>query len=254
MAELSELRTRLEGSLERVERMTESLERAVAHASSGKTAGLTRVLEARADDAMTRALTAVEKLAATEPVLAPVLERFRRAEERVRAALLAQTATLGVYEGDSLELARLLKRERPLYSGHAVGWGEVVLLVLFAAFVSLRLSFLRHGAEGVYTLWWVPLVAVAGGVAWRLRGPKLVVTPGFVRLGAEVLRVADVKRLRITRVAEGFGRNRRHVYEFSAESPTGRSRGLELRAATVPDGFVQALMHAGIDVRRERFD
>ena len=64
----------------------------------------------------------MEKLAAHEPELLAALQRFHRAEERVRAALLAQTATLGVYEGHPLELARLLERERPLYRGRAVGW------------------------------------------------------------------------------------------------------------------------------------
>jgi hypothetical protein len=141
VAELSELRTRLEGSLERVERMTDSLERAVSHANAGKTAGLARVLQARGDDAMTRALTSVAKLAAEEPALAQVLARFHRAEERVRAALLAQTATLGVYEGQSLELVRLLARERPLYSGRAIGWRDVALRVGVSLYGWLRLSF-----------------------------------------------------------------------------------------------------------------
>ena len=254
MAELSELRTRLEGALERVERMTDSLERAVRHANAGKTAGLTRVLEARGDDAMARALASVEKLAAHEPALTAALQRFHRAEERVRAALLAQTATLGVYEGHPLELARLLEREQPLYRGRAVGWREVGFFSLVGVYGSLRLSFGRYGDGHGYSYWWVPFVALAVGLLVRLRGPRLVVTPGFVRLGKEVLRVADVKVLRIARTVRGFGRSRRYVYEFTAESPRGVPRQLLLRASAVPDGFLEALMRAGIEVRRDHFD
>lgn len=253
MAELSELRTRLEGALDRVERMTDSLERAVSHANAGKTGGLTRVLEARRDEAMARALSAVEKLAASEPMLAPVLARFRRADEKVRAALLAQTATLGVYEGDPLELARLLERERPIYKGHAVGWRSVWLGGLLGLYGSLRLTLSHHTSGEGYAYWWVPLLALGVGLVWRKLGPKLVVTPGFVRIGKEVLRVADIRILRITHTVKGFGRSRRHVYEFSAESPQGLSTTLELRPSSVPDDFVMALRTVGVEVRQHDF-
>jgi hypothetical protein len=249
-----ELRTRLEGSLERVERMTDSLDRAATRVAVGKTGGISRLLVVREESAMTQALESVERLASREAELQPWLERFQRAEERLKSALLSQTAVLGVYQGQSLELARLLEREQVLYRGHAVAWREVGMFVFVAFAISLRFSFPRHSTGGTYSLWWVPLLVAVGGALWRMRGPKLVVTPGFVRLGKEVLRVVDVKTLRITRTVEGRGRNKRTVHLFSAVSPSGMERGLDLRASVVPDAFVEALVQVGIEVRREIID
>jgi len=254
VAELMALRTRLEGSLERVERMTDSLERAAARVASGKTGGLTRLLVVREEPAMNEALASVEKLASREAELQPWLERFRRAEAQLRNALLERTAELGVYEGQMLELARLLEREQVLYRGYAIPWRDIGMLVIISILISLRLSFPRHSVGGTYWLWWVPFVIAGAATLWRLRGPKLVVTPGFIRLGEEVVRVADLKRLHITRIHEGRGRNKRVMHLFSGESANGSPRSFDLRARVVPAAFVEAVMTAGVHVSRESAD
>jgi hypothetical protein len=66
--------------------------------------------------------------------------------------------------------------------------------------------------------------------------------------------VVDVKTLRITRTLEGRGRNKRTVHLFSAVSPSGMERSFDLRASVVPDAFVEAVVLAGIEVRREIID
>lgn len=254
VAELMELRTRLEGSLERVERMTDSLERAAARVAAGQTGGVSRLLLVREEAAMNDALASVEKMASREAELQPWLERFSRAEAQLRSALLKRTAEIGVYEGQSLELARLLERETVLYRGSVFAWRQVAFLIALASFIVFRLTYRPHGYVNTFWVWLVPVMVASSGILWRIFGPRLVVTPGFVRIGKEVLRVVDVKTLRITRKMEGRGRSRARVHIFAAESPSGMVRHLDQRVSVLPDAFIEALVQVGIEVRRESID
>jgi hypothetical protein len=230
LAELSELRVRLEGALETVERATADMRAAAQEVRAGRTARLVAAMTQSESVTTQQAFETVQRLASQEPALAPIRERFIVAREAMRAATLARGAELGLPAVHPERVVAMLADAPVLFEGRAIPVlsGAKALPFVATSFV------VAAGLALVHPLLVAFPIFVATVVGARVaQAPRLVVTQVHLRLGATVIAVRDIGSVLVAKV---LGPNRSIVRVRLRAGET-----IEVDVPALPSGFVRAL-------------
>lgn len=227
MAELDELRVRLEGALEIVEAATASLVVATEALEEGVVSELAEAM-ITSDSAETRdAVKSIERLAEQAPALTLVLKRFHDARGALLARALVRGQQLGLHSMSAESVIDVLARYPVLFEGLALQRLPFVAVgALMAALTAFAVAF--HPGFLVLPL---GLLLACAALVWR--SPRLVVTRGHVRMGAAVVAVRDIESVL---VASAMGPDR-SIVRFRLRG--GSTFDAEMPA--LPKRFVRAL-------------
>lgn len=245
MAPRAELRITLEGKVEQVEQALAAVQRATEALRRGELQSVAPALRLRDAPETSAALAALEKLAGREPELRELLDAFERARRALVEQLTRHAEALGLEGKGPIAAAEALAGETVLYRYRPSA--------LLAALLLVALGF------GLAVSWWVGLFGwvLTGAVALvayrHLRAPRLVVTSGRIVMEREVIRVSEVRALRIVGVRELKHRGtRQHLEVFTLFHFTLEAQGLlTVQLGRVPTDFRHALCQLGFPVSFE---
>ncbi len=226
MAELNELRIRLEGALELVESATAGMCVATEALQQGIASEVVAAMTESASEETKQALAALEHLSQQEPSLVPVLQKFNAAREALRARVLLRGAELGLTSMSVESVVAVLARYPVLYEGVAVRWRPFALGAM-PILLSVALGWLNP------ILFIVPTVAALIVLTIIVSALRLVVTQGHVRVGGTVIAVADMESLLIAGTLDAP----REILRFRLRGGSSIEVGLN----QLPPDFISAL-------------
>ncbi len=236
MAELNELRIRLEGALETVEAAAATMTVATEALEQGIVAELVDAMTQSESPETRNALAATERLSEREPSLIRALRKFSATRETLRARVLSLGPTVGLGSMSFESIVTTLAKFPVLYSGVAIPWRSfgfgAALLVASSVFSLLHPVLLV-----------APISVMIVGTTVVARSPRLVVTAGHIRIGSTTLYAPDIDavsiRRTIVRLKRGFGASGAEAHTLSFHL---RGRGLvEIELLHMPPQFVAAL-------------
>ena len=243
---MSDLRIRLEGALETVERAVIEAEHAALRLRHDNTRGLVAVLR-QLDDAEP-ACAKVERCVAEAPTLKPLLARLEVAREAITTHVTQQATLRGYPPGTLVDHAQLLETERVFFtgavssmwaywllSGLAVGLGVVTFFVELA---QGKREFIFLGFSALAPIFYLPAAR---------RAVRLRVSSRSLRIGSEEVALSEVARLEVVERRVGRGA----VAFVTIVDTQGRDRR-PVRLASLPEAFMRALDDAGVKVALTR--
>lgn len=237
MGDLSAARIRLEGSLEVIEEATRALEHAAAQLEQGSIEGVARALRLRDEPRTLQARVEVEGLAADEPALEAVMERFSSAKRALVEKVTDRAGELGLPGESADAAAEVLANDPVLYEGRLVPWAVVAVLPI-AGVVGGLVTWNQKGSG----LFMVVTFSIAAALFFTAR--RVVVTQRRVCIGPQVVPVSEVRSLRVTRVVRRTFKGGQKVhYELAFDCGDRGERTLEI--PFVPSPLRVALTQLG---------
>jgi hypothetical protein len=231
---LHDMRIRLEGRLEEVERAAAALETGLEHSEQGHFTLLREALKLDTSEARTH----VAKLAPREYELQVLLRRWERLHARVARTVSKRARIMGVPEVPLQGALDALAAERVAYE--EVVRNRAVWLPIVALAVMSVLA-LKH----THQLMVVAVYAAVGFFAVLshvMAAARVIVTDRRLIIGANRVPLVDVRCLIIERM------RRRSARPFLLTVQLRNGSRLEQRMPHVPRAFVKTMEAAGVEV------